>query len=55
MKDSVAEIYKDGTYAAHNPECGEENDGPAGGDFNGTINVLRVQRIPHQPADKGDR
>lgn len=25
MKDSVADIYKDGTYAAHNPACGEEN------------------------------
>ena len=25
MKDFVAEIYKDGTYAAHNPACGEEN------------------------------
>lgn len=25
MKDSVAQNYKDGTYAAHNPGCGEEN------------------------------
>ncbi len=25
MKDKVATIYKDGTYAAANPNCGEEN------------------------------
>lgn len=27
MKDNVAEIYKDGTYAASNPDCGEDNTG----------------------------
>ena len=25
MKDTVADIYKDGSYAAKNPSCGEEN------------------------------
>ena len=25
MKDDVADIYKDGRYAANNPLCGEEN------------------------------
>lgn len=25
MKDNVADIYKDGSYAAKNPSCGEEN------------------------------
>lgn len=25
MKDTVADIYKDGRYAANNPACGEEN------------------------------
>jgi 2-polyprenyl-3-methyl-5-hydroxy-6-metoxy-1,4-benzoquinol methylase len=25
VKDSVAEIYRDGRYAANNPDCGEEN------------------------------
>jgi ubiquinone/menaquinone biosynthesis C-methylase UbiE len=27
MNDSVADIYKDGRYAANNPACGEENSG----------------------------
>lgn len=27
MKDTVADIYKDGRYAANNPGCGEENAG----------------------------
>lgn len=25
MKDTVADIYKDGRYAANNPDCGEDN------------------------------